>query len=335
MAGIGFFTDSYIVSTHAILCADEWLTATKLFASNVILPMLGYVYWHSSTDASHETAINSATLAGCILGMLVFGVAGDRWGRRKMYGIELSLLILGTIGVVMSSPGYSPVNNAVTGQDVDWGSYGSMDVLSWLNFFRFVSGCGIGGDYPLSAVIVSEFAPTKKRGRMLATVFSMQAFGYAAATVVSLIVVVNVRSVHADPSARSVDQIWRWVMGIGLLPGAGAVLLRLSIPETPRYTLDILNDPFKAFEETNRFNAAELEDEYRDQSNLELASVYANRKNAPDSRSQNSSTQEPDQGPAFAEITPVEATAHDFFVTEGNWRALLGTSLAWFLLDFA
>lgn len=239
VAGIGFFTDSYIVSPIP-RPPNAFADHEQLFANNVVLPMLGYIYWNSSTDSSHETAINSATLAGCILGMIIFGFAGDRYGRRKMYGIELLLLILGTLGVVMSSPGYTPVDNIISDKDVNWGTYGSMNILSWLTFFRFVSGCGVGGDYPLSAVIVSEFAPTKKRARMLATVFSMQAFGYATATIVSIIGVSWTRHVHPSASPRSVDQIWRWVMGIGLLPAAAAVVLRLSIPETPRYTLDIL-----------------------------------------------------------------------------------------------
>jgi MFS transporter, PHS family, inorganic phosphate transporter len=297
--------------------------------------MLGFVYWNASTNSSHETAINSATLAGCILGMIIFGFAGDRYGRRKMYGIELLLLIIGTMGVVMSSPGYIPVGNAINNKDVNWGTYGSMNILSWLIFFRFISGCGVGGDYPLSAVIVSEFAPTKKRARMLATVFAMQAFGYATATIVSIIVVVGVRHVHPSASPRSVDQIWRWVMGIGLLPAVAAVVLRLTIPETPRYTLDILNDPFKAFEETNRFNATSLEDEYNHQSNLELASVFATHKTEPDNRSQSSSQQGHDQGPTFQESVLSEVSVCNFFLVEGNWRTLLGTSLAWFLLDFA
>lgn len=94
-------------------------------------------------------------------------------------------------------------------------------------------------------------------------------------------------------------------------------------------------DPFKAFEEANRFNATELEDEYNHQSNLELASVFANHKTEPDNRSRSSSVQENDQGPTFEEISLPKVSARGFFLTEGNWRTLLGTSLAWFLLDFA
>lgn len=38
-------------------------------------------------------------------------------------------------------------------------------------------GIGIGGDYPLSAVISSEFASTKIRGRMMTATFAAQGFG--------------------------------------------------------------------------------------------------------------------------------------------------------------
>lgn len=127
IAGLGFFTDSYI-----------------LFASNVITPMLGYVYWNSSSDVSHETAVNLATLGGSALGMLTFGALCDRFGRRKVYGWELLVLILGTVGVVMSSPGYTPVIHDVDAVQIDWSSYGSMDIVSWLVFWRFVTGVGIG-----------------------------------------------------------------------------------------------------------------------------------------------------------------------------------------------
>jgi len=111
--------------------------------------MLSFVYWPDVVDHAQEEAINIATLAGTIFGMLLFGFLGDRYGRRKMYGLELILLVVGTMGVIMSSTGFSFF-------DADGSINGSMSVVSWLIFFRFLSGCGLGGDYPLSAVIVSE-----------------------------------------------------------------------------------------------------------------------------------------------------------------------------------
>jgi PHS family inorganic phosphate transporter-like MFS transporter len=42
-----------------------------------------------------------------------------------------------------------------------------------LIFWRLFLGIGIGGDYPLSAIITSEMASTKRRGAMIAAVFAM------------------------------------------------------------------------------------------------------------------------------------------------------------------
>ena len=81
--------------------------------------------------------------------MLLFDFLADRYGRRKMYGIELIVLVVGTMGVIMSSTGFSFFV-------ADGSINGSMGFVSWLSFFRFLSGCGLGGDCPLSVVIASE-----------------------------------------------------------------------------------------------------------------------------------------------------------------------------------
>ncbi|KAK2858396.1 hypothetical protein FQN49_004782 [Arthroderma sp. PD_2] len=128
-------------------------------------------------------------------------------------------------------------------------------------------GIGIGGDYPLSAVITSEFAPTHSRGRMISTVFYMQPCGYLAATLVALIAIVGHRgsipqtiptrvedivSCMDNPECRrAMDSVWRWVIGIGAVPSAIAIFFRFSIPESPRYTMEVLNRPDEALEDVN------------------------------------------------------------------------------------
>lgn len=47
-------------------------------------------------------------------------------------------------------------------------------------------GVGIGGDYPLSAVITSEYASTRIRGRLMTAVFASQGWGNFGATVSSV-----------------------------------------------------------------------------------------------------------------------------------------------------
>ncbi|KAL2364823.1 hypothetical protein RJZ56_002241 [Blastomyces dermatitidis] len=93
-----------------------------------------------------------------IIGQYALGVLADLYGRRKMYGLELLVIIITTVGVTMASEGASQ----------------SMNLAGWLISWRFLMGIGIGVDHPLSAVIASEFVPTKSRARMIATVFVMQ-----------------------------------------------------------------------------------------------------------------------------------------------------------------
>jgi PHS family inorganic phosphate transporter-like MFS transporter len=101
---------------------------------------VGYIYWPNVTDGSPELTINCVTLAGSVIGQLSFGWAADKWGRRKLYGLELVLVIFGTLGMAQASSGIE--NN--------------MNILRWITFYRFVLGVGIGAEYPLSAVITAE-----------------------------------------------------------------------------------------------------------------------------------------------------------------------------------
>ena len=135
VAGIGFFTDSY-----------------DIFAINLITNILGMVFWQGPpTPGSNmggnygvlptavNTAIKAATSGGTVIGMLGFGWLADRVGRRKMYGVELAIIVLATLAQSLAAP-----SKAIT-------------MTGLLIFWRVVMGIGIGGDYPLSAVITSEY----------------------------------------------------------------------------------------------------------------------------------------------------------------------------------
>jgi MFS family permease len=128
--------------------------------------MLSFVYWPTVAVPAREEAINIATLAGCVVGMILFGVLGDIYGRRKMYGIELIVLIVGNVGVLMSSNGFA------TGDGLN----GSMDIESWLIFFRFVSGIGIGGNVSF---------PVMQKSRVNARVWVRLASSRTPSTIVS------------------------------------------------------------------------------------------------------------------------------------------------------
>jgi len=103
-------------------------------------------------------AVNAGSNIGNILGQLTFGFLGDTFGRKFVYGKELIVCIIGTI-LVISLPNSIPTPTLK---------------MIWLFCFRVVMGIGIGGDYPMSASIVSERSHLKTRGRLLAWIFSNQ-----------------------------------------------------------------------------------------------------------------------------------------------------------------
>jgi PHS family inorganic phosphate transporter-like MFS transporter len=102
--------------------------------------------------------VNAASNIGNIIGQLVFGFLGDTFGRKFVYGKELIVCIIGTI-LVISLPNSIPTPTLK---------------MIWIFCFRVLMGVGIGGDYPMSASIVSERSHLKKRGQLLAWIFSNQ-----------------------------------------------------------------------------------------------------------------------------------------------------------------
>jgi PHS family inorganic phosphate transporter-like MFS transporter len=95
---------------------------------------------------------------------------------------------------------------------------------------------------------------------MMAAVFLMQPLGQLLAYVVGLAVLLTIgRSegldTQTDPvaAATTVDRIWRYVIGVGAIPALVAILFRLTIPESPRYTLDVDHDGARALKDTQDY----------------------------------------------------------------------------------
>ncbi|KAK6086045.1 phosphate transporter [Seiridium cupressi] len=244
----GFKTLVFFVAASGFLASSY-----SLFATNVIMPALTYSYPpQGRLSGEVDVAINELTYIGSVLGMLIMGHLADRGGRKRWYGVELAILIMATFGVVQASEGF------MTRSD-DADKTRSMDIYSWIIWWRFLLGFGIGAEYPLSAIITSEWASTQSRGTMLSAVFAMQSVGRLLAFAVNLgavrIVSVKWGVSEQDPrdsdTAKLVaDQVWRWTIGIGIIPASIAILFRLTIPETPRYYAGIMRDLRKAVENT-------------------------------------------------------------------------------------
>ncbi|HEY1352511.1 MAG TPA: MFS transporter [Ktedonobacteraceae bacterium] len=153
--------------------------------------------------------INSVSLLSAAIGSYIFGQLADRIGRHRIYGLTLIVL---AIGAVLSA--LSP--NIV-----------------FLLAFRFVMGLGIGGDYPLSATLMSEYANRKDRGKLITMVFSMQGLGLILGPLVAIILL---------GSGVSQDLSWRLMLAFGAIPALATFYLRRKIAETPRFALMMNGD---------------------------------------------------------------------------------------------
>ena len=173
--------------------------AYDLFIIGVVLKLLKSE-WHIG---SLETAIVGATaLVSAAIGSLVFGRIADVFGRKYIYGFEV--LVLGA-GAIASA--FSPN-------------------IWWLVAFRFVLGLGIGGDYPVSATIASEFAGKKTRGLMISSVFAMQGIGL----IVGPLLAIALLAVHVPQ-----DLVWRILLAAGAIPPLAVFWARRHLKETPRF----------------------------------------------------------------------------------------------------
>ncbi|MCY0907963.1 MAG: MFS transporter [Sulfobacillus thermotolerans] len=160
--------------------------------------------WHPSS--AMIGLLGSTALIAAFAGAFIFGRLADVFGRKSIYGLEAAIM---AIGAILSA--FSP------------------NVL-WLLIFRFIMGLGIGGDYPMSAVLMSEFANTKDRGKLVSLVFSMQALGLITGPIVALTLL---------SSGINPDIAWRLMLGLGAIPATAVILLRRRMPESPRYLAQV------------------------------------------------------------------------------------------------
>lgn len=200
---------------------QTWLTAGMGFFTDAYdLFIIGVVttiltpLWHLST--LQLMLLNSSALAASVLGALLFGRLMDRVGRKAVYGIEALVLTLGALVSAFS-------------------------VNFWMLFaLRFIVGMGVGGDYPMSGVIMSEYSNRTRRGFLVNAVFALQGIGLLVGPLVAFVLL------HSGVPA---NLAWRIMLGLGAVPAAAVIYLRRQIAETPHFAVGVRGD-VKAAQET-------------------------------------------------------------------------------------
>jgi MFS family permease len=245
--------------------------AYDLFIIGVVMALLKSE-WHFSAVA--EGLVTSTALLASAVGAIAFGRVADMLGRKRIYGFEVLVLAVGAI-----ASAFSPN-------------------IWWLIFFRVILGVGIGGDYPVSSTIMSEYAGKKSRGMMVSLVFAMQAAGLIVGPLLAAgLLLTNL----------SHDLIWRLLLAFGAIPALAVFEMRRHMAETPRYLL-----------------ATGKHDEFHQAASHVLGQGDRPGNPAPPNRNASSGEKK-----SFWEGFKV-LTSRPKFLTR-----LIGASLAWFFMDFA
>lgn len=144
-------------------------------------------------------------IAGAVLGALFFGWLTDRLGRRKLFFITLLLYVGATAATAFS-----------------------FNLWSFL-LFRFLTGMGIGGEYTAINSTIQEFTPARYRGWVDLSINGTFWLGAALGAGGSILLL--------DPQWLGGELGWRLCFGIGAVLGLLILLMRLWLPESPRWLL--------------------------------------------------------------------------------------------------
>lgn len=158
------------------------------------------VLWNSS-DAFHGTVVMGMALWGTVLGAIFGGIPTNKIGRKN------TLLWIGIL-FLFSAIGSAFANNPFV-----------------FAAFRFIGGLGVGASTIAAPAYISEIAPAKDRGKLVAF--------YQFNIVLGILMAFLSNYLLNDVGENS----WRWMMGVQAIPSVIYLLLMILIPESPRWLL--------------------------------------------------------------------------------------------------
>ncbi len=249
--------------------------AYDLFIIGVVLAILTPIWNLNKFEIS---LIGSTSLIAAAIGSILFGRLADFVGRRSIYGYTLIVLAAGAIASSLSPN------------------------VMWLLIFRFILGLGIGGDYPLSATLMSEYANRRDRGKLITMVFSMQGLGLIVGPLVAIVLLL---------SGLNHDLIWRIMLALGAVPALATFYLRRQIAETPRFALTMQGDVEGATRTVEMVTKNQ---------NVRIDTATTVRQNS--------------TATSKSSLRPAKSWLY-LLLTSRYLKWLIGTAGAWFLLDIA
>ncbi len=144
-------------------------------------------------------------VAGACVGALFFGQLTDRYGRKRLMMVTLSVYLLATVATAFT---FAP-----------W----------WFFLCRLFTGAGIGGEYAAINSAIDELIPARNRGQVDITINGSYWVGSGIGGLAALL--------FLDQSIFSIGFGWRLAFAVGALLGLGILFVRRSVPESPRWLL--------------------------------------------------------------------------------------------------
>ena len=156
--------------------------------------------WGSS-DVFHGTVVMAMALWGTVIGAIFGGIPTNKLGRKK------TLIWIGVLYTV-SALGSALVNDPYT-----------------FAFFRFIGGLGVGASTIAAPAYVSEIAPPKDRGRLVA----LYQFNIVLGILIAFLSNYLLSGIG--------ENAWRWMIGVEAIPAVIYTLLAITVPRSPRWLL--------------------------------------------------------------------------------------------------
>ncbi len=179
------------------------LSSTGMFLDGYSLTIIAFaiilINPYFRLNALESGLIIASIVFGSIIGALSIGYFSDIFGRKSVYILNMAIFVVS--GIISAF---------------------SVNFLM-LFFSRFILGVAVGADYPVSNSYIAETAPETLRGKHLS--FAGLSFGLG--------------SIFSSLTAAALfpfgPEMWRLMLGIGVIPAFIVMLLRISMPESERW----------------------------------------------------------------------------------------------------
>ncbi|SHO60710.1 Sugar transporter [Pseudoxanthobacter soli DSM 19599] len=183
-----------------LAAAGKFFEGAVVFMTGVAMPLISLAF---NMSALQHGLVGAATLAGILVGALVFGRLCDHFGRKSVFVLEMAMFVAFLALLVTSSS------------------------FTLLVIWLFGIGIALGCDYPTAHIIISETIPSRVRGRMVLSAFGFQAVGALAGTIIGYGVLVTA----PGPDA------WRVMFACVIPPALIVVIARLFVTESPQWLM--------------------------------------------------------------------------------------------------